>query len=58
MVRKKKRLMYPAYCDTCDKEPDVEKKGTWDVVTLDCSCGGRVKIDFTKPYYEEVRLDG
>ena len=24
----------------------------WEVMKLDCSCGGRIVTDYTKPYYE------
>ncbi len=39
-------------CDRCGKEPEKGKSDNWDVFKLDCSCGGRIITDFTKPYYE------
>ena len=53
MPRKKKKLMFPRFCDKCGKEPDREREGEWEVVKLDCPCGGRIKTDFKKPYYED-----
>ena len=56
MAKKKKKLMYPMYCDKCGKTPNTDKnKSTdnWTVFNLDCECGGRIKIDFDNPYYEE-----
>jgi len=54
--RKKKVLMYEMYCEVC-KEPAVKNdkmsSENWDVIPMTCSkCGGRIKIDFDKPYYK------
>lgn len=51
-MAKKKKLMFPMKCDRCGKEPSKEDKNEWKVIKLDCSCGGRITTDFTKPYYE------
>ena len=58
MVRKKKRLMYEMFCEVC-KEPatkdDKKSSENWDVISMTCfKCGGKIKIDFNKPYYEEI----
>lgn len=55
MAKKKKTLMYEMYCEDC-KEPavkDEEKSSdSWTVFQMKCTkCGGRIKIDTTKPYY-------
>lgn len=52
MSKKKKRLMFPMKCDKCEKEPVKENKDNWEVIQLNCSCGGRIITDFSKPYYE------
>lgn len=57
MGKKKKILMYEMYCEVC-KKPAVKDEGisteNWNVIPLICSkCGGRIKIDFDKPYYKE-----
>lgn len=44
--------MFPMNCDKCGKEPEKNKEGEWEVVQLNCECGGRVKTNFDKPYYE------
>lgn len=44
--------MFSMRCEKCGKTPDKEKRGNWEVIKLDCSCGGRIITDFTKPYYE------
>lgn len=49
---KKKKLMLPMYCNKCGKEPIKENKDGWNVIKLDCSCGGMIVMDYTKPYHE------
>lgn len=51
-MTKKKKLMFPMKCSKCGKEPIKEKSNEWEVIKLNCTCGGRVETDFTKPYYE------
>lgn len=51
IMPKKKKLMFPMKCDKCGKKPTKEKSNEWEVIKLNCSCGGIV-TDFTKPYYE------
>ena len=51
-MTKKKKLMFPMKCNKCGKEPETEKEGSWDIVKLDCPCGGRIITDFSSPYYE------
>lgn len=56
MAKKKKILMYEMKCDTCGKDPkrdDNASSESWNVIPMNCECGGRIKIDFTKPYYVE-----
>lgn len=47
-----KKLMFPSKCNKCGKEPLKEAKGKWEVIKMDCKCGGRIVTDFSKPYYE------
>lgn len=52
---KKKVLMYEMYCEDC-KEPaskdESKSNANWNVINMTCSkCGGRIKVDFDKPYY-------
>jgi hypothetical protein len=49
---KKKKLMFPMKCEKCGKEPQKEQENGWEVIKMECSCGGRIITDFTKPYYE------
>ena len=39
-------------CNKCGKEPSRDKNGEWEVINLNCECGGRIVTDFSKPYYE------
>ncbi len=48
----KKKLMFPMKCDKCGKEPIKDKKNNWEVINLNCECGGRIVTDYTKPYQE------
>lgn len=56
-MRKKKRLMYPIVCDKCGKNSEIDKENStenWTVFKMGiCECGGKFKIDFDNPYYEE-----
>ncbi len=47
-----KKLMFPSKCNKCGKEPLKEVKGKYEVIKMDCQCGGRIVTDFSKPYYE------
>ncbi len=51
-MTKKKKLMFPMKCDKCGKEPLRENSDNWEVIQLNCNCGGRIITDFSKPYYE------
>jgi len=51
-MKEKKKLMFPSRCNKCGKKPRKENKGDWEVIKLNCSCGGRIETDFRKPYYE------
>ena len=55
MGKKKKVLMYPITCNKCGK-PAVENKEesneNWKVLDAKCECGGVMRMDFTRPYYE------
>ena len=54
MPKKKKALMYEMQCDKCGKDPildAVKSNGNWNVIPMNCECGGRIKIYFSKPYY-------
>jgi len=55
MAKKKKKLMYEMLCEKCGESPikdEDQSTENWDVIPMKClKCGGRIKIDFTKPYY-------
>ena len=41
-------------CDKCGKDPvldNIKSNGNWNVMPMNGECGGRVQIDFNKPYY-------
>lgn len=52
MSKNKKKLMYPSKCNKCGEEPKRDKQGNYEIIKMDCPCGGRVVTDFSKPYYE------
>lgn len=54
MAKKKRALMYEMHCDKCGKDPKRDEdmsSESWNVIPMNCECGGRIKIDFSKPYY-------
>jgi len=57
MARKKKTLLYEMYCEQCGKDPTKSMifDQTWNIIPMKCECGGRIKIEFDKPYYLEDR---
>ena len=45
----KKKLMFPMKCDKCGKELQKSKEDEWEVIQLNCHCGGRIVTNYSKP---------